>query len=324
MYATPLSSGYNTARLGFLTQMMIDDFIPPHAVREGFIYTRRRDGMWRGNVLLISENSVRRLSFLFPGERLRTDHQQLEFERYYADSMASTNLQESRLQAALSALPCYATDASGRKTGDPLNFIVIGNQQHLFSALIGAEWDETERLDIKSAWRTCWSFVSGTGYRTSPISPLYVFGRRQDTSFQKIRKSVHSRIHLRLWLTSLRYQDTPVWIGQVSRDIGVKLTPRTPNLTTHMIDPDVDADRWYLVQELLRGQAVDQLGLVDGCASHTPETPGRNLTEDNFFTDGLRVVLFLSKEPTAMDEVHLLDWAKPPESLVPVTYPSTD
>ena len=42
---------------------------------------------------------------------------------------------------------------------------------------------------------------------------------------------------MRLWLAPFRFEDRPVWIGQVSRDIGVKITPKSPTLTTHVIDP---------------------------------------------------------------------------------------
>ena len=57
---------------------------------------------------------------------------------------------------------------------------------------------------------------------------------------QKTRETIDARLHLRLWITSLRFQGKPVWIGQISRDIGVRFTLKTWNLTTHKIDPDVD------------------------------------------------------------------------------------
>ena len=38
----------------------------------------------------------------------------------------------------------------------------------------------------------------------------------------------------------MRYHGKPVWVGQISRDIGSRLTIHSPTLTTHKIDPDVD------------------------------------------------------------------------------------
>ena len=73
------------------------------------------------------------------------------------------------------------------------------------------------------------------------MSPLYLGGRQQDFALQRARVSLNQRLHLRLWATSVRCDGQPVWIGQVSRDIGVRFTPKTWNLTTHRIDPDVGA-----------------------------------------------------------------------------------
>jgi hypothetical protein len=65
------------------------------------------------------------------------------------------------------------------------------------------------------------------------------------------RQTINERLHLRLWLTPLRFQDKPVWIGQISRAIGVRFTLRTWNLTTHKIDPDVDDARDYVLDDLM-------------------------------------------------------------------------
>ncbi|MGK4301946.1 LssY C-terminal domain-containing protein, partial [Klebsiella pneumoniae] len=81
---------------------------------------------------------------------------------------------------------------------------------------------------------------------------------------QRIRKSINERLHLRLWMTPLRYQGQPVWIGQVSRDIGVRFTWRTWNLTTHRIDPDVDEAREYVVEDLMQVGRLEMAGYVPG------------------------------------------------------------
>ena len=39
---------------------------------------------------------------------------------------------------------------------------------------------------------------------------------------------------------TLCYHGKPVWVGQISRDIGVRFTWTSPILVTHKIDPDVD------------------------------------------------------------------------------------
>jgi hypothetical protein len=85
-----------------------------------------------------------------------------------------------------------------------------------------------------------------------------------------------------------------VWICQVSRDIGVRSTPRTWKLTTHLIDPVVDEARDYVLDGLRVAGLVARLGFVPGVQAAPPADPRRNLTGDPYFTDGLRAVAVLS------------------------------
>jgi hypothetical protein len=153
------------------------------------------------------------------------------------------------------------------------------------------------------------SSLFGVRYRTSPVSPLYLDARRQDIALQKARGSVDQRNHLRLWLTALKYQGNHVWMGQISRDIGVKLSSKT--ITTHKIDPDVDETRDYLVQDILLSGALARVGYVRGVGYARPEVPRYNYTLDPYFTDGLRAVLFLSGDYVSPDDLELLRWESP-------------
>jgi hypothetical protein len=121
-----------------------------------------------------------------------------------------------------------------------------------------------------------------------------MFGRSQDFALQRIRESINERLHFRLWLTDLRYNGKPVWIGQVSRDIGVRFTLRTWNLTTHRIDPDVDESRDFVLEDLLDSQRVERIGYVRGVGECHKTAPRRNLTGDPYFTDGNRAIAIVS------------------------------
>ena len=94
---------------------------------------------------------------------------------------------------------------------------------------------------------------------------------------------------------------SPVWVGQISRDIGLRLTPQT--ITTHKIDPDVDETRWYLLQDLFFSEALERFGLVGGVGSASLERPRLNFTGDPYFTDGRRAVLWLSAKPVSYHHV---------------------
>ena len=87
--------------------------------------------------------------------------------------------------------------------------------------------------------------------------------------------------------------------------------------TTHLIDPDVDEARQGLLQDLAYSQALAKFGYVKGVGACSRSAPRGNLTNDPYFTDGLRAVLFFGKRPMTLDKVALLDWELPAER-VPV------
>jgi len=115
---------------------------------------------------------------------------------------------------------------------------------------------------------------------------------------------------MRLWQAPFRFEERPVWVGQVSRDIGVKVTPKSPTLTTHVIDPQVDATREYLLHSLVAQGFVDRFGFVKGSAAGTPAAPRYNLTGDPYHSDGMRLVVMLSAEPIPPDEIRSLLWER--------------
>jgi hypothetical protein len=129
-------------------------------------------------------------------------------------------------------------------------------------------------------------------------------------ALQKARETARERNHLRVWLTPLRFEGRSVWIGQISRDIGLLYTP--PLGVTHEVDPDVDEARDYLVQDLLRSQGVARLGWVRGVGAAPPSAPRRMADGTTFFTDGFRAVMILSPEMLGLDEIQFLDWDTPP------------
>lgn len=193
----------------------------------------------------------------------------------------------------LAALPAATTNAAASRHGDPVNLVVVGD----FETVLGcfaARWDESETITLATCWKTVKAFLLGADYRYSPVSPLYLFGRDQDVALQRTRRSINERLHLRLWLAPLSFEGLPVWVGQVSRDIGVRFTTRAWNLTTHRIDPDVDESRDYVLEDLLSAGRVRLAGYVGGVGACQRTDPRRNLTGDPYHTDGKRAVILLA------------------------------
>ena len=270
--------------------------IQPGEQVSGFVFTELDEGTKRVVVRLLGRAGPKEFAFSLPIPGLRVDHhtKALDDLEHAADTIACD---EPDLRNRLAKQPRCTTNGHGSREGDPLNLIAIGDFDAILSGF-GARWDETETISLKSCWRTFKAFSLGSSYRYSPVSSLYVGGRSQDFALQKARQTINERLHLRLWATPLRFEGKPVWIGQVSRDIGVRFTLKTWNLTTHKIDPDVDDARDYVLDDLLNSGHVERVGYIPGCCVAERTAPRRNLTGDPYFTDGLRAVAIFSESPT--------------------------
>lgn len=292
----------------FFLDQRINLRVEPGEELSGFIFTKLDEGTKAFNVDIAGDEYFTTFTFFIPVPGLNIDHYQVDWEGLYpADQYTERN--DQQLLADIESFACCVSDKSGTGSGDPLNLIIIGKPMDVYTTFIRAGWDETEAIDKSSMWKTFKSFVSGREYRYSPISSLYVFGRPQDVAFQKARDNIHERNHLRLWMTPDLYHGDPVWIGQISRDIGVRFTSKT--ITTHKIDPNVDETREFLLEDLAYAQAVKKIGYVKGVGEVPMDQPKGNLTGDPWFTDGYRLVLWVTSEPTTLDEVEALPWRNP-------------
>jgi hypothetical protein len=289
----------------------IYDYIEPGMTVSGFSYVDYEPGSRFVNITLLGPKRVKWVPFFFESTDMQLDYHTVDFNALYTEEEI-VSVDEEALKKALKAFPCCTTTKNGKVDGDPLNLVFIGNAEAIHASLIRSGWDETETLTAGTGLKTTGSFIFGGRYRYSPISALYVFGRPQDVSFQKARGSIHERNHFRLWLTPMLYKGKPVWIGQISRDIGVKFTTKSPTLATHAVDPDVDNDRWYLTQDLMNAEGIKKIGFVSGVGETTPEEHRTNHLGDAYFTDGLRAVLFFSDNPVSYKEIEFLDWEYPP------------
>jgi hypothetical protein len=201
------------------------------------------------------------------------------------------------LVSRLEVMPPATMNAAQSRRGDPVNLVLIGEFETLLSGF-AARWDESETITLATCWKTVRAFLWGANYRYSPVSPLHLFGRDQDIALQRTRHSINERLHLRLWLTPLAFEGKPVWVGQVSRDIGVRFTTKAWNLTTHRIDPNVDESRDYVIEDLTLAGRVEAAGYVSGVPACPRDAPHRNLTGDPYYTDGKRAVILLSPKRT--------------------------
>jgi hypothetical protein len=296
----------------FLRAKTIGKFVEPHHELSGFVFANVDLGAKYLRATLIGPGRLREFDFFLPVPGgLKADYEEVPFAKLF-DPEKVRSVDDAQLRTALEEMPCCVTDEAEKAFGDPLNLVLIGEIEDLWSEFTRRGWDVTESIYAESIEKTVKSFLFGSRYRYSPVSPLYSFGRRQDFAMQKVRETIDARNHLRLWLAPLRYEGKPVWVGQISRDVGVRFTTKTWNLTTHQIDADLDEARDYLVQDLLVTNSIARLGYLKGVGPATTADNRTNLTGDGYFTDGLRAVMVLSNKPVPILEMKTFPWEWPP------------
>jgi hypothetical protein len=306
-----LSLMANRARNAFFLKRQIASSLPPHTKTTGFVYGVLDTGIKYAHIVIVGKNRLESFDFAlsipgpaFVGTNIRAD------TIYPGRKIEDLDL--SSLKEKLAKFACCTTSADGARDGDPLNLVIVESKQDPIVPLIARGWHLARQLDVASAIETARAFLFRDEFLTSPVSPLYVFGRKEDVVVQKARTTINERIHARFWLTPYTFDGRRVWIGQVSRDIGVRLTDQTWNLTTHKIAPDVDFDRAYFLQDLFLSGFVERYGYVNGVGAAPASAPRANLTGDPYYTDGLRAVIFLSNQTIPLGDIDRLAWETPP------------
>ncbi len=264
-------------------------WIEPGATVSGFIHTNWDENHKIVNVDLIGRGGWTKSFTLFAqipeSATPKTIRQRLS--KLYSESDFIQIEDEARLREALEQLPCCTSSKEGGARGEPLNLVVIGEPDEWVAAFIRR------------------------GYRYRVVSPQYAFGRPQDIGAQKRAQWVAAQPHtVRLWLTTIRYQGIPVWIGQTSAPLGGRFQRQTITGNPAPIDPDVDEARLDLVQDLIYSQGLAKLGFVKGVgrvvSTHPRETP----SGATYHTDGLRAVMVFETRFIALSEIGFFEWER--------------
>jgi hypothetical protein len=305
-----LSAAANRARDAYFLDRQIASILPPHATTAGFVYGVLDAGVKYAHIVIAGKNRLETFDFALPVPGPPFVGTSVKAEKLYPGKTIE-DLDLDAVREVFVKQRCCTTGADGTRDGDPLNFVVVEAKRDPIIPFVARGWHLARTLDVSSAIETARAFLFRDAFLTSPVSPLYVFGRPEDVVVQKARSTINERVHARFWLTPYTFEQRRIWIGQVSRDIGVRLTAQTWNLTTHKIGPDVDFDRAYLLQDLLLSGFVERYGYVDGVGAAPPSKPRANLTGDPYYTDGLRAVVFLSNQITPLEAIERLPWRDP-------------
>lgn len=160
---------------------------------------------------------------------------------------------------------------------DPINIGVIGTQKQLEKAMRSAGWHAADKRTLYTVLKMVRAIIARRPYPNAPFSTLYLFGRRQDIGFQKpFADDPSQRHHVRFWACHLEgpeafHEDVhfwhrfhrpshdnksrQLWVGAASKDVGI-MPIRWNGQLTHMIDPDTNAERDLIVQDLRASHSV--------------------------------------------------------------------
>jgi len=286
-------------------QRHIPVVIPPHTTVSGYVYTNLDPDTKVFTIDLFGEKASRSFDFiqLVPG--FQADFMNVDFNKLYMPNEIR-DLDLKGLRKYVESLPCCVLGGDKKTAGDPLNLVIVGEGKDVLATLVRQGWNLTETISSDTIWRTVFSSLFGSKYSTSPVSPLYLFDRPQDIALQKARETVDERNHLRLWRAPVTFKGEKVFVGQISRNIGVKLSSKT--FVTHKIDPEIDEARLYIGLDMIASQNIKALGYVKGVGYSNRKKPQYNYTDDPYYTDGYRLVLIFSKDKVPIENIQYFPW----------------
>ena len=261
-------------------------YINPGETRSGFVFTHADPGAKGFNVDVFTNGESYNFTFLLRVPGFEPDYARLNLREMYADENMPDYAADA-LRDAVRDLPCCSGDRRGESTGEPVNLVLVGQGGELLRALLRSGWRET-------------SIDEAAG-----LPPQFLYDRQQDAIFRHETIGGDSFYELRLWKAPFRSGDDEVYVGQARhffRWIG----------SVSRLDADVDNARNFAAQKFLYGQAI----LSNAWIAGTEVVPATNfwdvLFNTPYFTDGYRIVLWLSAEPVSAFDIDIRAWDEPP------------
>jgi len=279
----------------FLFRNAMPRMIDAGETESGFVFTHASKGTKNFNVDIFHTDQVdnfEQFTFFIKVPGFVPDHAQVDFtELYPASAVVATDI--DGFKEVLAALPCCTVSQKGDGQGQPVSVALVGEGKNILRALLRAGWSEN-------------------AYKKDDIylnNSAYYFGRPPDGTFRKSRGKSTERNELSLWLSPFLVDGKTVWLGQVKHSIGRRYEIGEMFFGTSM-DPDADDGRNYLIQNLWYSQSLLAFAIT-GTGFQVPvENPSLDFRGNPFFTDGIRIVMWVSGNPVALDDVRNLLWNK--------------
>jgi hypothetical protein len=261
-------------------------YIGAGEARSGFVFTHADSGAKGFNVDVFTGGESYAFTFLLRVPGFEPDYARLDLENLYPDEDI-VSLDEDGLQDAVRNLPCCSGNKRDEDSGEPINLVLVGEGEELLRALLRSGWRETS---VEEA---------------AALQPQYLYGREQDAIFRYETVGGEGFYELRFWKAPFLSGTDAVyvglarhffrWIGRVTR-----------------LDADVDNARNFAAQKFLYGQTLKRTAWIAGKEVVPVTSFWDTLIKVRYFTDGYRVVAWLSAEPISMFDIDVRSWDAPP------------
>lgn len=188
--------------------------------------------------------------------------------------------------------------------GDPVNIGLRGESVDVHRAMKEAGWHLAEPVTLASSWRIIINTLRKKPYPTAPVSPLFLFDRKEDFAYQQeVDGSPEKRHHVRFWKTPPGWKlpggfDVD-WVAAATFDRAVGLSLFTFQVT-HKIDADTDKERDYVVETVRFCNPDADLTIVEDFSTGYHS---RNGGGDAIITDGDLPILNLHHVVTEEMEI---------------------
>jgi len=154
-------------------------------------------------------------------------------------------------------------------------------------------WHPADPITLKSSLEIAAGTVFHRSYDDAPVSPLMLWGKQQDLTFEfPFGEDPTQRHHIRFWLAP--EQDASgrtLWAAGATFDRSVGLSHTTGQITHH-IAADIDTERNHVIASLNATGKLADIVSVEGF--HTARE-GRNGGGDPWRTDGTLVLGVISE-----------------------------
>lgn len=188
--------------------------------------------------------------------------------------------------------------------GDPINLALLGSEPQVHDAMTAAGWTRADDLGLATGWRIVASTLMRRSYLEAPVSPLLLFGRKQDFAYQQeVNGTPGKRHHVRFW------RCPPDWLlpggirvdwlaaGTYDRAVGFSLFTLQ---VTHKIDARTDVERDHIVDTVT---AATRRARVNVIRDFSTGYHARNGGGDAIVTDGDLPIIDISRVRTVGTEM---------------------